>query len=117
VGEPANVLVERIKIVDSWSGEELWSSGIADSWYSHDGIAEENYDVTLVEDGEPGDGVRVPWPTAQVRMWVNVQMAVAGETGSDGWQSMPTGGTGKAIVVWTPSTNQMYVQPWLYDPW
>jgi hypothetical protein len=113
----ANARVDAIELVDSYTGHVLWKN--QDQWYSHTKASEENVNVfDLVDSGHP-DGVAVTWSTLEVWQWVTVNKAVQGKEGAAGYEHSDYQhwtNADQAVVIWTPSTNSMRIEPWVRDP-
>jgi putative cell wall-binding protein len=116
--ELANARVEAVKLIDSSSGDVLYDN--REQWYSHTAFQEENMQSyeDLVDAGRP-DGVPVTWSTLEVWQWVTVNKAVPGEDGAAGYEHSSYqhwSNADEAVVIWTPSTNKMRIEPWVRDP-
>jgi pantothenate kinase type III len=116
----ANARVDAVKLVDSYTGDVLYSN--TTQWYSHTADAEENLHVydDLVDAGAGRpNGVPVVWPTLEVWQWVTVNKAVPGVGGAGGYEHSSYqhwGNADQAIVIWTPSSDTMRIEPWFRDP-
>jgi hypothetical protein len=105
----SNVWIRHVKLIDTADGTVKFDSNdISPPVRSADdpsGIAGVHFDPDKY----------VNWSTVEMWTWVTVDKVdeITGE-----WETSPLGGRGSksAVVVYTPSTKAMRVEPWLFDP-